>query len=343
MRHWKEAVLCVVCCVWFCSSAAGQEYVTVKKDGTGDYTGIQEALDDLFRAYDEIVVYPGVYQENIVIGGDVTLRAYDGPYLTCIDGTTHTADREDTVVVNIGLEVSIVGFYITGGRYGIKVNTSTHALIANCVVHNNDDHGILLDWEYDTDLTMVELYNNVLVGNAGAGVYLDNGQHSNHATVFHCWVKNNIITQNQAYGIAMRCGIEWTGGTTYHCERLVIAYNNTYANVPDNYGPGIGEGECVEPGPGEIHEIPGFVGEANGCGLDVRLQSTSECRDAGSESHAFDDPDGTRNDMGAYGGPYSESFFESFSDGPIVRDIAIVPGSIPQGETFTVQSTAAVR
>jgi len=49
---------------------------------TYDYSNIQDALDDPNRSSSEIVVYPGVYRENIIIGGDVVLRAAEGPYLT---------------------------------------------------------------------------------------------------------------------------------------------------------------------------------------------------------------------------------------------------------------------
>ena len=54
-------------------------------------------------------------------------------------------------------------------------------------------------------------------------------------------------------------------------------------------------------------------------------------------------PDGTRNDMGVYGGPDCATFYESPTDGPIVRNVTVEPGPVTQGDPFTVQATVAVR
>ncbi len=51
---------------------------------------------------------------------------------------------------------------------------------------------------------------------------------------------------------------------------------------------------------GNIDEDPLFVDPLNG---DYHLQYASPCIDAGNPDPQYNDPDGTRNDMGAYGGP----------------------------------------
>lgn len=53
-------------------------------------------------------------------------------------------------------------------------------------------------------------------------------------------------------------------------------------------------------GEGNINENPLFVDPENG---DFHLQIGSPCIDTGSPSPQYNDPDGSRNDMGAYGGP----------------------------------------
>ena len=52
-------------------------------------------------------------------------------------------------------------------------------------------------------------------------------------------------------------------------------------------------------GPGNIEEDPLFS-------VNFYLKSASPCRDAGDPDSQYDDLDGTRNDMGIYGGPLGE-------------------------------------
>jgi hypothetical protein len=65
-------------------------------------------------------------------------------------------------------------------------------------------------------------------------------------------------------------------------------------------------------GTGNINADPLFVNPSSGNGTAYNgliaswwLQDTSPCIDAGNPDPVFNDPDGTRNDMGAYGGPNS--------------------------------------
>ena len=65
--------------------------------------------------------------------------------------------------------------------------------------------------------------------------------------------------------------------------------NISYSNIKGGW-----EGE------GNIDLNPLFVDPSNG---DYSLQSGSPCIDAGNPSSEYNDTDGSRNDMGAYGGP----------------------------------------
>ena len=64
------------------------------------------------------------------------------------------------------------------------------------------------------------------------------------------------------------------------------------------------------------------------------LQSDSPGRDAGNPNAGYNDGDGSRNDMGVYGGPYS------WGKGPVITDIAITPATINQGGAVTITATA---
>jgi len=348
MRSLGTYVAAVLCFVALAAPAAAQAHVTVKKDGTGDYTGIQEALEDPMRVYDEIVVYPGVYTENIFISSNITLRAFEGPYLTCIDGSLRQRDGEvenNTVSVNRELDdVRISGFYITRGEYGLYIATSSQVLIANCVFHDNDSHGVYAKWDSGTDVSSLSVYNNVFMQNGGAGLYLfgyTSGGYfqDQYVNLFYAFIYNNIFSTNDDYG--MRTNSSPAGA--YNASRVEVNYNCLHNNTPAAYGGYVGTSQAVVPGLDDISDNPMFVGQDVGPGLDVRLLDASPCRNAGQVAVTANDPDGTRNDIGAYGGPYAATFFESPVDGPIVRDVSITPGSVPQGETFTVEATVAVR
>lgn len=320
--------------------AHAQEYVTVKKDGIGDYTTIQSALDDLGRPYNEIVVFPGLYQENLLISSDVTLRAYEGPYLTGIDGSQHTNGRMDAITINPELtDVKIIGLYITNGTIGVNVKTGAQVLIANCVIANMTSHGLLLCWTASGTVTKADVYNNVIMSNTGAGIFLtDENLGGFGVDLGYYTIMNNIIVQNLGSGITSR------EADTAYSVRVTIDYNNVNGNTPANYSNGVGSSVEVKPGSHEQHESPLFIADApSGIGADIRLQEDSLCKHTGNESNAFNNPDGTRNDIGAYGGPYCATFFESPSDGPMVRGVSVVPASVPQGETFSIQATVAVR
>jgi hypothetical protein len=53
--------------------------------------------------------------------------------------------------------------------------------------------------------------------------------------------------------------------------------------------------------------------------------------------------DGTRNDIGAYGGPGAATFYTNPNDGPIIRSVSIDPGVVPRGSPFTIRAKGAVR
>ncbi len=95
----------------------------------------------------------------------------------------------------------------------------------------------------------------------------------------HVHILNNII-RGASRGISVESDV----------VTVVAEYNNLYG--VSYHG--------VEAGPGSISADPLFVDPANG---NHHLQTNSPCIDAGHPDPQYDDEDGSRNNMGAFGGP----------------------------------------
>jgi len=93
-------------------------------------------------------------------------------------------------------------------------------------------------------------------------------------------IRNNIIAST-----VEGPGIVSEGGYTPE-----LYYNDVWDNAGGNY-------QGVEPGQFDIHEDPLFVDPQRG---DFRLTEESPCIDAGDPDPRYNDPDGSRNDIGAF-------------------------------------------
>lgn len=132
--------------------------LTVKQDGTGDYTKIQDAINMASWNNDTILVWPGTYYENInFLGKDLVLASLfmntgDRQYIhqTIIDGNKNgsviTLQNQET------LASVICGFTIQNGKkdfsssnwnkYGCGIMLFQSALqIRNNIIKNNESYG----------------------------------------------------------------------------------------------------------------------------------------------------------------------------------------------------------
>src|SRR6266446_287506 len=142
------------------------------------------------------------------------------------------------------------------------------AVLSGFVVRRGRQAGIFLNQAAPT------LRNNVIIEHAGPGI--DCAQASPY-------VLNNAIVANAGGGIV--CQFPGTAP--------VITYNGFWQNQPaDVLG-------CT-PGIGNRYEDPGFVNVPQG---NYRLRPDSPLMNAGDPDPAWHDRDGSRSDLGAYGGP----------------------------------------
>jgi|GEM_PF-2015303 len=107
------------------------------------------------------------------------------------------------------------------------------------------------------------------------------------------------LTNSIVFGRGSGTGVTVdSGGTLTASYSDVNGFDTRYDGVSDPSG-----------SDGNIDEDPQFTGvsdDANSDNDDWTLGSSSPCVDAGDSDSAYDDADGTRNDMGVYGGPGSD-------------------------------------
>jgi len=314
--------------VFFLAQAIPAATIHVPADQPTIQAGIDAAVDG-----DTVLVGPGTFVENISFQGKrVILRSDSGPDLTTIIALSNT---DPVVTFNGGPSgAEISGFTIKeGGRSGIFCYNSSptiqnnivtansshssndgggislkntlgavvknnkiygnHAQNFGCAIHVGDDttfshndticYNILYDntgenWDIRVlgDVSALAIFNNTIVGGS-CHAFLHQGAGGVD-------VRNNIICNYSCY--ALYDDPSYPGSTI--CE-----YNCLYNNANTVYG--------IIPGAGMIYENPLFTSMTQ---HDFSLTMESPCIDAGDSDPQYNDPDGTRNDMGAF--PYNQ-------------------------------------
>ena len=166
-----------------------------------------------------------------------------------------------------------------------------YAEVANNIVDGASGPGIWLETGHRGSFDPLSfLLNNTVVKGRGTSTGDAIRLTGNDDRPLYGTIINNILFDNDGYGIHVEGdnhGSLW-------------GYNNITYNLADTDGSY--DGFYNDP----QHDDPLFVAYANGgpaADDDLHLGVGSPCIDAGYEDEDFNDPDGTRGDMGAYGGP----------------------------------------
>ena len=211
---------------------------------------------------------------------------------------------------------------ITGPGNGIYINQGASADIANNVIVGGAES---ISRNHNSGSIGTIIVRNNVIASSGIGIALFahpsccnncSGLSGDISKV----VINNVVYNNT------QCGIDLCGGGGV----LDVEYNNVKGNTPDYC-------DNATAGTGALSVAPGFMNEV---GLDYRLSSGSTIRNHGKPG--YNDPDGTQNDLGAYGGPDSAGFFPSPEGGPTIRTMSLFPSSVPKNGTITLQATGQV-
>jgi hypothetical protein len=219
------------------------QIITVKQDGTGDFTTIQNAVDSSLNG-DTVLVYPGIYYENvdltdkgIVLTSIWLLNQQDSIILqTIIDGNQLGSCVK---MENTTLWAELIGFTIQNGTGTNRVENTypdlygigggiyiwySNVKIKNCRVLNNfGRHGAGIVAFYNSS---IELSGNTITNNwavqGGGGVST-----AGSTVIFDSINLNNIYLNYSAYG---------TDIAVYYSDNLTKIFLDTCTVMnPDPY------------------------------------------------------------------------------------------------------------
>ena len=288
---------------------------TVSLVGDGDYTSIAEAVSFAYKG-DTVLIKPGIYNETntISIKDSITLQGC-GPQFTKIYSLSNNAISIDSNIAG----VTIQGITITGG-VGINIGYNNSSSIRNCVIAGCS-YGIYHTW-YSGDTyrgkgSTLSLVNCTISDNLHKGL------------VFRMWtdyygaygtlnVYNTIFAFNAEGNFDVNCG----SSSYYNCD----SFNGSWANVSYSSGCILGD--------------PLFVNRNEGNYL-LSVKPKSQCIDSGMVTYL--DPDGSRVDMGAYGGMQTAGYWPYPMNGPVITDFTVNPGIVSQGGKISIRAVGIIR
>lgn len=246
-----------------------------------DYSTIQGAINAANSGDVVYVAEPGTYIGEIDLKDDVSLIG-TGP-----DNITIKAGSEEFIGINCGSNSTIQGFKITDAKTDlIRCDNKSNVIIRNnLLVATSTDPGYPTCSGIVIRNCSITIQNNTIVspeeiGGSSVGIFTDTAA-------------NNLIVMNTIIEGSFEAGIRAQGGTA------VSSYNDIKLDSAGNEW----VGGVISQGAGDIIQDPQFV---NPSSRDYHLQTGSPCVNTGNPNANYNDIDGSRNDMGAYGGPVGQ-------------------------------------
>jgi hypothetical protein len=156
------------------------------------FATIQAAIR-LAQPGDEIVIEPGVYQENLTIDGkDIILRSADPNDPFYIGGTIIQGDPNEPVVTlsNNTASCTLAGLSLRAGSIGIS-GAATDATIRNCRMMDNRQHGLELFQE-----SSPYLKHCLIMANGQTGITMHDEQGGRAPSQCQPTIEDCVIVQN---------------------------------------------------------------------------------------------------------------------------------------------------
>lgn len=281
----------------------------------GSFKTIGEAVVNASEG-DTIRVAPGTYLENVVLKSGVTLIGA-GAGKSIIDGGGNgtvvilkgASVLKDFTIRNSGkrgrsgttmdggvkihqANAMIVNNRITSSNTGIILIHASKSQVLNNEIFDNDRFGVYILY------SKPDVKNNQVAKNKTTGIYsgysepkiVNNVITMSDTLIFSevskVTIKNNILTRGND-GVKIAEDLDSQQGVS-----PAISYNILWSNESSYVN--------AKTGRGDISVDPMFIDAEK---YNFRLKKGSVAIDAGDPYKSFYDPDGSRNDIGAFGGP----------------------------------------
>jgi parallel beta-helix repeat protein len=208
--------------------------------GPGNYTSIQDAIDDANDG-DTVFVYNGIYHETIDIEKSINLIGENKHY-TIIDG----AKDLDAIEI-ISNNVYIEGFTIQRSYYGIHLKHNMNNIIENNIICANYRTGIKLESSHNNNIIGNKIIHNTQFGisilNSNKNeIKINTIANNNDNGIYSCLSDNNYFSENNimdnnVYGFfSYKSNNVTLVGNTFlnHSEENAIYIGNSY-NITISY------------------------------------------------------------------------------------------------------------
>jgi hypothetical protein len=290
-----------VCALRLAGYNAGAAVIDVPADASTIQAAINAADDG-----DTVRVAPGTYAVNLDYKGkSVCVTSASGPEVTIL---MPAVPSQHAVVCTSGepIGAQLLGFTLTGaanlGPALVNIASGSSLTIQYCMIRDNPVDNVVIQCAGSGIVIRYNLFVrnggiSCIGANLGTTSILNNTFDSNNRG-FYCiggitLATGNIISNCAEYGV--------------YGAFVSLSYNDLWNNGQDYTGGAVA-------GTGSIYSDPIYSDPAAD---DYSLQSASPCIDGGNPDPAYDDPDGSRNDIGAF--PLGGYFLQP----PLVKSISV--------------------
>jgi PKD repeat protein len=313
---------------------------------------INFASGNKLTATGKITADAGERTENpIILSSNQTwagIRIYNNQQDNIIRGCEISKVSGSAISVENSASVQIIGnriFDNSSSSVGaaVDLSSSDNVLISQNIIANNTSATLV--GGIGAIASAAEISNNIIVNNTGmyGAMSLKNGS---DALIFNNTIANNLSLNGTPYQFFIFNAMP-------EFINNILIDNGTPFFAP--FGDPSVTYTCISggfTGEGNIDEDPLFLDPSAGDGNDFdglnanwTLLPGSPCIDAGNPDPVYNDPDDSRNDMGAYGGPNALALPVGNDDDPIsiisYSNITIYPNPFNPQTTISLSLTEA--
>jgi hypothetical protein len=335
----------------FSAAQASAKVWVVNANGTGNFTTLTAAIDSAASG-DTLFVAPGGYVES-PSATSKTLTVL-GIGFSSDSATTWSIILNSPLALGAGSVVS--GLELRGIANPAMINVnSPSTVVEKCHIAANGHDGI--DVTADSCVVRQNVFENILPTTANGvtvtgshlGITILNNVISNFNNGIMLNNGGDEIVANNAIFFAYNAAVSFGSGTftgkifsnIFDEDNIAIAATSPpyYCGYNDYWQDPYGGTPSFDVG--SISSNPEFVNYSSTTGYvygtsNLHLAAGSPCIDAGEPNVGNNDRDGSRNDMGIYGGP------EMFDDTgtpiyPCVITVAVSPYAAPLNGTITIK------